>query len=161
MEKVPTGGLCAVFPQWYLADLLTGITSPHRLCLIYILRPSKLQQHSYSKNNPWFSGFFAVVSVGYRVSTYHLALQETQAVHFDFLIWSQISPCPDMFAFLFTLVALDFASLSLLKLSPSPSVQFVYWKTGKVQFAQLLEVPSFHHLLAIDPTPIRIFAYVS
>jgi len=63
MEKVPTGGLCAVFPQWYLADLLTGITAPRRLCLIYILWPSKLQQHSYSKNSPCFSGITLLSSV--------------------------------------------------------------------------------------------------
>ena len=150
MEKVPTGGLCAVFPQWYLADLLTGITSPHRLCLIYILRPSKLQQQLFQEQPLFFRNYCAVLSVGYRVSTYHLALQEPQAVRFDFLIWSQISPCPEMFAFLFTLVLVVFASPSLLKSSP-----------GNMQFAQLLEVPSFQYLPAMDPTPIRIFAYVS
>lgn len=102
MEKVPTGGLCAVFPQWYLAGLLTGITSPHRLCLIYLLRPSKLQQQLLQEQAPFFRNYFAILSVGYRVSTYHLALQEPQAAHFDFLIWPQFCPCPDMFAFLFS-----------------------------------------------------------
>lgn len=104
MGKVPTWGLCAAFPQWYLADLLTGIISPHRLFLIYILRASKLQEHSYSKKKTlFFRNYFAVLSVGYRISASHQALQKPQVVHFDFLIWSQISPCPDTFAFLFTL----------------------------------------------------------
>lgn len=51
----------------------------------------------------FFRNYFAVLSVGYRIRASHQALQEPQVVHFDFLIWSQISPCPDTFAFLFTL----------------------------------------------------------
>lgn len=49
--------------------------------------------------------------MGYRRSASHQALWEPQVVHFDFLIWSQISPCPDTFAFLFTL---DLVCLLLL-----------------------------------------------
>lgn len=56
MEMVPRGGLCVAFPQCYLADLLAGIISSHRLFLIYILRASKLQEHIYSKEKPCFSG---------------------------------------------------------------------------------------------------------
>lgn len=100
MEKVPTGGLCAAFPQWYLAHLLTGIISSYRLFLIYI---QAARTHLLQGKTLFFRNYLAVLSVGYRISASHQALGEPQVVHFDFLVWSQISPCPDPFAFLFTL----------------------------------------------------------
>lgn len=151
MGKVPTWGLCAAFPQWYLADLLTGIISPHRLFLFYILRASKLQEHSYSKKkNPVFQELLCCPLCGIQDKCLSPGPSEAPGgtLWFSHLVSDQSLPRYVCVPIYFRSGL--FSSPSVLKFSP-----------GNMQFALLLEVPSFQHLLAMDPASISIFSYVT